>query len=228
MIQFNLLPDVKLEYIKTRKTKRMVILSACGAGAVSLLLFVLLFTYVNIVQPQHLKSLNGSIKESEQKLSAVPDLNKVLTIQSQLSSLTNLHASDPATSRTFGYLSQVTPAKATISSATVDLNANTVTISGEADTLSTVNKFADTLKFTNYQIEGQNQSAPAFSNVVLGSFGKGDKTATYQLTFVFDPTIFDNTKDVKLVVPKIISTRSETEKPSDLFKQSQNNTGQGQ
>jgi len=224
MIQFNLLPDVKLEYIKARRSKRMVLLVAIGVAGVSLTIFIGLFVFVNIIQKQRLSSLNSDIKKNTATLQAIPDLGKVLTVQNQLNSLSGLHAQNPDTSRLFDYLGQVTPAKVTISDIKADFAANTLSITGNADTLSTVNQYVDTLKFTTYSIDDGESSTKAFSEVVLATFSKTDKDSTYQISLKFDPVIFDNTKKITLTVPKIISTRSETEKPGDLFKQNQINT----
>jgi Tfp pilus assembly protein PilN len=228
MIQFNLLPDVKLEYIKTRRTKHLLTMICTGLVVASLVVFIGLFTIVNVLQKKHLSDLNSDISKNTATLKAIPDLNKVLTIQNQLSSLTSLHQKTPAGSRLFGYLAQVTPAQATISDVKVDFKGGTLTLSGNADALSTVNQFVDTLKFTTYKVDGSKDSPKAFSNVVLTSFSKDDKNASYQIDMKFDPVIFDNTKSVKLTVPKIISTRSETEKPSDLFQALQPVKQQGQ
>jgi Tfp pilus assembly protein PilN len=220
MIQFNLLPDVKVEFIKARRSKRMVLLVATGVTAFSLTIFIGLFLVVNVLQTKHISDLNNDIKKDTAALKAIPNLDKILTVQNQLASLTQLHEQKPYTSRLIDYLAKLTPAEATISSTKLDFpGGNTLTISGNANALSTVNKYVDTLKFTTYTTNDQPEAKTAFSNVVLTSFGAGEKTVTYQISAVFDPTIFDGTKQVTLVVPKIISTRSETEKPGDLFQQ---------
>ncbi len=225
MIQFNLLPDVKLEYIKTKKTKQLVVSTSIIIAGASLALLLILFLIVNVAQKQHLKHLNSDIKANISKLQNTPDLDKVLTIQNQLNSLPNLHGQKPVTSRFFGYVSQLTPTTATISQAKIDFDASTITISGDADSLSTVNKFVDTIKFTEYTVDGSTESKKAFSDVVLSSFTKTEKGVTYQIDFKFDPAIFNDQAAVKLNVPNIITTRSTTEKPSDLFQQSQSNGG---
>lgn len=216
MVQFNLLPDVKLEFMKARRAKRTTLVIASLVAIAALTIFVVLFVMVNVVQRQHLSNLDKDIKRDTAKLQAKPDLNKVLTVQNQLNTLTSLHQQTPATSRLSDYLTQLTPAKATISSVDIDFEASTLTMSGNADNLVTINKFVDTLKFTDYQLDGKTQKA--FSEVVLGSFGRGETETSYTISLKFEAVIFDNTKQVKLVVPAIISTRSQTEKPSDLFK----------
>lgn len=221
MIQFNLLPDVKLEYIKAKRTKHMVTLVAGAVTALAVFIFVLLFIVVNVVQKQHIANLDKDIQEDISYLQQVPDLAKVLTVQNQLAALPELHNQKPKVSRLYNYLIQLTPSKASIAEIQVDFAANTMTISGSANKLQTVNKFVDTLKFTEYQTD---QTIKPFTNVVLTDFAVSEddtsgKKATYQIDLTFDPIIFNGTVDGSLQVPKIISTRSITEKPSDLFEQ---------
>lgn len=232
MTQFNLLPDVKLEYLKTRQKKRLVAGVSFVATAFFLAIFIALFVYVRVAQPRHIRALDSDIKQTVDTLNAVPDLENILTVQNQLNSLPALHDEKMISSRLFDYLIKVTPTQATVSEVTLDLAANTLVVKGNADQLSTVNKFADTLKFTEYKTDGDTaQSGKAFSDVVLASFAVAEQTdtedankkVTYELQFNFDPVIFSNiTKGdsngtVELEVPKIISTRSETQKPDSLF-----------
>ncbi len=218
MIQFNLLPDVKQEYIKARRTKHSVIVISMLAASVSLFIFVTMFLTVYVFQKARIRNLDSSIAEYTQTLEDTKDLDKILTIQNQLNSLPALHDKKPVTSRLFTYMTQLTPAQVSVGKLELDYQASTLSITGTADSLSTINKFVDTLKFTTYTREGQAADTKPFSNVVLSSFTKTDKDATYQITLKYDPVIFDSSKAIALVVPKIISTRSETEKPTDLFK----------
>lgn len=219
MIQFNLLPDVKQQYIKAKRQKHTVIVVSLLMAASSLFIFTMLFLTVNIFQKAHLRNLDDDIQASTKTLNGVPDLNKVLTIQNQLSSLPGLHDKKPVTSRLFGYMSQITPANVTIGNLSLNYAEETITITGQADSLSTVNKFVDTIKFTSYKIGEEDQQEKPFSEVVLGTFARDETEATYTINFKFKAAIFDSSNDAKLVIPKIISTRSETEKPGDLFKE---------
>ncbi len=233
MTQLNLLPNVKLEYIKARQRKRLIIGLSTIVSAFFMLIFVILLVYVRFSQPKYMDALTKDIKTTTQELKGKKDLDKILTIQNQLNSLPELHDKKAITSRMFDYLVQTTPAQATISDVDADFEANTINIKGNADALSTVNKFTDTLKFTDYKSGGDDpKEGKAFSNVVLKSFTVNPEAAktgqgpiTYEIELSFDPTIFTNIKNtegsqaeaVKLNVPKIITTRSETEKPADLF-----------
>lgn len=223
MIQFNLLPDVKLEYLKTRRTQHSVITTAIAVAGALLFILILLMMVVNVFQKKHLRDLNGDIKSYSNKLSEVKGLDKILTVQNQLGSLPALHDQKPVASRLFNFISQLTPAQASIANLGVDFDAHTVNLSGAANSLVTINKFTDTLKFTSFKTGSQSAENKAFSDVVLTSFNPIENGFSYQLNFNFDPTIFDSKDDVTLSVPNIITTRSSTEKPDALFQQTESN-----
>lgn len=223
MIQFNLLPDVKLEYIKTQRTKHFVISTSILAAAASLAVFAVLVLTVNVWQKKTISDYSKDIKTTSDNLRATPDLNKILTVQNQLASLSSLHESKPVTSRLFSYLGQVTPTNATISDMTADFSASTLSITGNAPSLDVVNTFTDGLKFTKYQVSGSEDKTNAFSNVVLSSFGRTAEGASYTITLSFDPQIFSNANNVKLLVPNIVTTRSVIEQPTVLFDKASGN-----
>ena len=225
MVQFNLLPDIKQEFIRSQRLKRTVVGISMIAGAIGLTILILLFLVVNIFQKQHLKGVDGDIKSYQQQLEAIEDLEKVLTIQNQLTSLPALHDQKPVTSRLFKYLTQIVPDKISISKLDVDFAASTMTFDGSADSLNTVNKFADTLKFTTYKSDDSEQTVKAFSSVVLSQFNRDDESTGYTITLVFATDIFNSSKKVSLAVPKITTTRSEVEKPTDLFQQPEEPVG---
>lgn len=228
MIQFNLLPEVKRQYVRARRNKRSVMLIALLVSGVAVAIFVLLFLSVQIFQKKYSRDLSNDIKTETKKLQDTPDLDKILTIQNQLNSLPDLHAQKPVTTRIFGYLKQVTPAKVSISSASIDFDAHSLSLTGSADAISTVNKFVDTLKFTTYKT-ADGKEANAFTDVVLSSFGKDAKGASYNISLSFDGAIFDSASDVTLNVPaNKITTRSQTEKPEDLFQPLSNPSQPGQ
>jgi Tfp pilus assembly protein PilN len=202
MIQFNLLPDVKQEFVKARRTKRLVTLTSIGVSGLAVFILLLMLVTVDVVQKKSMHDLNSDIAKYSSQLKAAPDLNKMLTVQNQLNTLTDLHDKKVVTSRLFGYISQITPAQATISNLSVDFTANTVTLTGEAPSIAVVNAYTDTLKATTYTTDTDGSHATqAFSDVVLASFGRDSKGATYNITFTFDPVIFSSGNNVKLSVP---------------------------
>lgn len=217
MIQFNLLPDIKIQYIRTKAVKRLVVIVASLTAALALTVTTLLFIVVGVIQKNQISSLNNDIKASSNHINNVPNLNKILTVQNQLNNLGPLHDQKPVVSRLFVYLPQITPVEIKISKLGIDYTLQTVSMTGTADSLSTVNKFVDTLKFTTYAIGDSTDTKPAFSNVVLSSFSLNDKEATFKIDLTFDPAIFNSTLQTKLVVPKTITTRSAIDAPGALF-----------
>lgn len=221
MVQFNLLPDVKIEYIKARNQKRFVVFISTLVSVAIVAILVVLGSTVFGLQRKSINDLNDDIASASQQLQDTPDLDKILTVQNQLGVLRDLHDNKPVALRLFDYISQVTPAEASISRLNVDFGQNIMTISGSANSLETVNKYTDTLKFTMYNIEGDDQQKNAFSEVVLSTFGRNNEGATYTISLTFDPTIFSELEDITLTVPNIITTRSKTEQPSALFQESE-------
>jgi Tfp pilus assembly protein PilN len=226
-VQFNLLPDIKLEFQKAQKAKKTVYTLASLAVGIVVSLFVISFVSVNILQKHLLDSANDDITSTSQKLKNIPNLEKILTVQNQLNSLPSLHQKKHLTSRLFTYLPQVTPNKVHIGRLKIDTAAKSIEISGTADTVKSVNQFIDTLKFTNYitgvgdnsDSNGSNAAQQqtqklAFSKVVLTKVDRNDKGATYTVNALYDPLLFDSTQIVALVVPKTVTTRSVINTPA--------------
>lgn len=200
MVQFNLLPDVKLEYVKAQRTKHLLTLISVVVSAASIAVLVLSIFSVDVVQKKSLHDLNGDITRYSTQLKGVKDLNKILTVQNQLGTLTSLHDQKPVASRLFGYISQVTPQQASLDKLTVDFTNNLITFGGGAPSLDVVSTFTDTLKATTYKTDA-GASGHAFSQVVLGSFSRDDKGASFTITANFDPAIFSSESNVTLTVP---------------------------
>lgn len=232
-LQFNLLPDVKQEYLKAQRTKRTVIAISFIASAVSLFILLLMITTVYVVNKKQLSDANKQIDHYSDQLKGIDNLDKILTVQNQLKSVSSLHQSKHITSRLYTYLPQLTPTTVCLGKVTLDLQANTLTIDGSADSLKSVNVFIDTLKFTKYAVDGKDSGRNAFTSVLETQFGlnsanAGSSTndcggkpaiASYTLNVQFDQALFSNGQSVALEVPKGKSTtRSVIDDPSnDLF-----------
>jgi hypothetical protein len=226
MTQLNLLPDVKLAYLRATRNKRLIMGVSLLVIIASVAILLLLGSVVYVFQKKNMNDLNRDITSYNKTLTDTKDLDKVLTVQNQLSALTGLHEDKAAASRLFGYLTQVTPSAASISQMETDFANSSMTIDGYASSLDVANTYIDTLKFTTFQVVGQETSGEgnkAFSNVVMSQFARDSEGAKYTITLNYDPTIFNGASEVKLTVPKIISTRSSTDKPTDLFQT--NNAG---
>lgn len=217
MIQFNLLPDIKQEFIKVQRIKRLVIGISLIVSAVSLFVLLVLIFSVFVIQKQDINSLNQKIQTDSVNLKDKPNLATILTVQSQLNSLSSLDRQSPEASRLFNYISQIVPTQITMSSFGIDFGLKTITITGNAPSLDVVNTFVDDLKYTTYTISGTSGSQNAFSSVVLTSFGRGPTSATYSVNFSFDPTIFNNADNVSLSVGGN-PPQTADQQPSIIFK----------
>lgn len=229
MIQFNLLPDVKVEYLKAERTRK-VITAVSLAVTVAALVFLALIFSIHVYKTKHLASLTKEIDTASAQLKSQKDIDRKLTVQNQLKSITSLHDGKPAATRLFNYLNQITPDKGlSITNLKVDFATSVISITGTADSLVPVNKYVDTIKFTKYKV-GKEDPVRAFNAVVMSKFtyatpdsqtgnAPTDQPATYIIDLTYDPAIFDITKDVQLQVPTLTTTRSSVNSQSaDLFR----------
>jgi Tfp pilus assembly protein PilN len=226
MIQLNLLPDVKLKYLKAQRIRRLAIAVSILISAAAVALLVLLLA-VELYQKHTLSDLNGDVASKTSQLQHEPHINDVLTVQNQLQSINSLHASEPATTKIFDYLNELVPTSVTVSSLSIDFGAGTINLAGNAGSINNIDQFVDTLKFTNYSTGSNTPNVPAFSDVILSSYGinnqqqaAGTPGASYSISANFAPTIFNVTKNVSLIIPSQITTRSSLENPGPLFAKS--------
>lgn len=204
MIQFNLLPDVKIEYLKANRQKHIVVLVSLVVALISGVVLAILLTTVFVLQKKSISDISKDIEVASEELQSTPELTKILTVQNQLKALPDLHKQKPVVSRLFGYLEQATPPNATNSRVFSDFVNHTITLTGAADTLETVNKYIDALKGTIYTTEQDSEDEKrAFSNVVLSAFGRDTQSATYTINFEFDPVIFSDVDEVTFALSDV-------------------------
>ncbi len=217
MIQLNLLPDIKLEFLKAQRVKRLVILGAFMVTAGSIAIIIIMSFVVFVWDKKSINDLTGDIKKYSNDLGDVEALNKALTVQSQLSSLKTLHTQKPKLSRLKDILTVITPNDVSLTSLTLDSTNYTMTLSGQAASLERSNTMADTLKFAYYKLPNSNEKITPFTKVSVQS-GFDGKVAGVKAVFTYDPVIFDPTKDIVVEVEKGKTTsRAEIEKPNPLF-----------
>lgn len=220
MITLNLLPDIKKEYLRSQRIKRLFVAGAALVSGGFIALVVLLGLFVFGAQKLHLSRVQSDIDEAANTLQSQPDLDKVVTIQKQLDSLPGLHEQKPAADRLLGYLNTVVPKDISLTGVEITLyDGEDVTISGLGNDPKAVNIFVDTLKnatFTYIDDSGTEQSIEPFSRVVLDSISVDNtEGTTYRINLEYDELIFDNTiKDWELKVPKITTSASVQERPA--------------
>lgn len=215
--QFNLLPAIKLDFIRVQTTRRRIVIIASLVAAISFAILLIMLFSVEVVQRQQLNNASKSITSTTSSIQSQPQILQVLTVQNQLVTLVNLHANKHITSRVFDYLSQLTPNGVNLSRLSIDYSTNSMIIDGTADSATSVNQFVDTLKFTNYKLGDNPQAKTAFPSVVESSFNIGTSNVSYSLNVQFDPILFSNnqkdssgnTVAPSLQVPNQITTRSQ-------------------
>lgn len=233
MIQFNLLPDVKVQYIKTKRMKRYMILGAFAAAGVSALLLFLTASFVT-VQNRHLGNLDADIKKAVNELNNTPDLTRIISVQNQLKALPALYDGRPALFRFPEFIDKTTPVEVGLGNVTLDLEASTIEVTGSAATLEQVNRYVDTLKFTTFTTDEEGAAPkPAFSAVVLTDFGRDETEASFTVEFSFDPILFDITRKINLIIPQDFVTKHSDVSSVNLFdgggiKQTEGDSNAGQ
>ncbi len=224
-VQFNLLPDTKLAAVKSSHSRNFLVRIALIISVVSFAVFLVLLITTSVIQKAQLSSADKTIAADTTKLQSINGLDKIITVQNQLSTLVDLQKNKHISSRIFSYLPQVTPTQVSLGRLSMDFKVSTMEIDGTADSQKSVNTFIDTLKYTTYIINSGDSAKSAFPSVVESSFSIGTNKVGYSLNVAFDPTLFSNStldsqghpKAPTLQVPTLTTPRSVTDDPANLL-----------
>lgn len=202
MIEINLIPDVKLELIKSQRARAKVVTFSIVTGVISIAAVILLAFYVYGVQNIRSALYDKTINEEFSKLSDVEDLDKALTIQNQLSKISELHENKNMYSRFFNVLIAIIPPSPNnikISSLEVDSETKTISIDGQASNgYAALEVFKKTIVGADIKyedIEGKEQEATLASgistrDVSYGEDSDGSKVLRFTISFVYDDSLF--------------------------------------
>jgi Tfp pilus assembly protein PilN len=226
MIQLNLLPDLKKEFLKSQKTKGVVISGSILVTIGALGLSALLFVYVTFLQQIQIGLATDDIKAKESQLKAIPDVDKYLTIQAQLASLPDLHNNKGSYSRLFDYLGVINPSapnNVNLSNLQLSTADKSIALTGTTASFETLNVFVDTLKNAQvgYKKEGQTDTTTEkmFDQVLVQSSGfariGSQNLVSFSIKTVYKDSAFDvRNSDAKAGVPNITTTQSVTQSPT--------------
>lgn len=134
MIEINLIPDVKQELIRAERVRSGVISTAVLIGIVSVSVVVILAVLIG-GQVIAGNIADDAIKKQNAELQSKPDLSDTLTIQNQLTKLTQMHSDKKIDSRLFSLMLAVNPpAPNTVAFSNVKLDpaTSTIRIEGQA------------------------------------------------------------------------------------------------
>lgn len=232
MIEINLLPNVKRELLKTRAMRNRVISISFLVGGASIAAVVVLALILGS-QIAAEAVQNGVIKDRNDKLMAVEDLNKVVTIQHQLTKINEQHSRKKLNSRIFDVVTAVNPVapnNVSFSDIKVNPGSKTITLEGSA-----VNGYSalETLKKTILNTKVQTTDGDKSSEVSLTkeikdgdtSFGEnseGKKVLQFSFSFEYAEELLApaNNGTVSVLTPtgKVDVTDSRQGIPDSLFK----------
>ena len=232
MIEINLLPNVKRELLKTRAMRNRVISISFLVGGASIAAVVVLALILGS-QIAAEAVQNGVIKDRNDKLMAVEDLNKVVTIQNQLTKINEQHSRKKLNSRIFDVVTAVNPVapnNVSFSDIKVNPESKTITLEGSA-----VNGYSalETLKKTILNTKVQTTDGDKSSEVSLTkeikdgdtSFGEnseGKKVLQFSFSFEYAEELLApaNNGTVSVLTPtgKVDVTDSRQGIPDSLFK----------
>lgn len=232
MIEINLLPNVKRELLKTRAMRNRVISISFLVGGASIAAVVVLALILGSQFAAEAVQ-NRVIKDRNDKLMAVEDLNKVVTIQNQLTKINEQHSRKKINSRIFDVVTAVnpvTPNNVSFSDIKVNPESKTITLEGSA-----VNGYSalETLKKTILNTKVQTTDGDKSSEVSLTkeikngdtSFGEnseGKKVLQFSFSFEYAEELLApaNNGTVSVLTPtgKVDVTDSRQGIPDSLFK----------
>lgn len=202
MIQVNLLPDIKQDYLRAKRQRNTVISIAIIVGAVAIGLVVLLGLLIG-AQAIRNKLADDAIVSENKQLQSVGDLSDIYTIQNQLKVLSGQNTSRTINSRLFDILSAVNPKQPNdvkFSGVTLDPESTTITLSGTAvggyEAVDTMKKTILNSKL-DYTKDDQKTSVALTDAVSIGetSYGEssdGGRVLQFTLSFVYAEDLFSN------------------------------------
>ncbi len=243
MIEINLVPDVKQEFIRAKRVRNLVVSGAVLVGIAAIGIVVLLAVYLYGVQTLRSSLANDAIKENSSKLQKTPDLANILTIQGQLASLSSLHDQKNVGSRVFEVLQAINPSapnQVTFSTVKFDATTGIVHLDAQAAggyvAADVFEKTVRAITFT-YQVEGDNNatSKPLVTDVLLSglSYGEdasGKKVLRFSADLTYSPELFQvSSKEVRIERPDYQNaTDSFKYLPGSLFSSRATDIGEGQ
>jgi len=214
MIEINLVPDVKQEYIRAQKVRSQVIAGAIIVGIISIGVVALLAFYIFVVQAGRNFLADQSIKSSSEKYLNTTDLSKTLTIQNQLTKISTLNDNKKVDSRMFDLLNAIIPPAPNdiqVSDLTIDSDTSTITINGQAaNSYAALEVFKKTIAGAKvkYNSDGSSEtqnktlaSDISTTNTTYGEDSSGKKVLKFTLSFVYAPELFSpQSKNVSIVI----------------------------
>ncbi len=236
MIEINLIPDSKQDFLRAQRARAYVTYISLLASVVAIALVIVL-SVVLAGQAVTSTIVDDSIKKKTAQLKGEEDLSKILTIQHQLSLLSSMHANKQVTSRLFPLLEAINPPPPnaiTITGVRLDADQQTISIDGRASNglYDAAEAFKKTIVGTSIRfVNGDNkqETVPLVeqaSDVVSSGVGVsedsfGKKVLRLTMTFTYPDALFaESSTNLSIESPsQSNATDSYLRVPQSLFGQ---------
>lgn len=237
MIEINLVPDVKQELIKAQRVRASVISLAIVVGIAAVGVVVVLAVWVFIIQAARGAISDNTINRESKTLSNVEDISNTLTIQNQLSKLSDMHDNKNIDSRLFDILTTINPSEPNnVAITNVSLDSATTTIKLEAQAVNgypALDVFKKTINATTFEFsrDGEKQSVKlatgmSDSDRSYGENASGAKVLRFTLSFTYPEELFSkSSQNATIIAPeRTNATDSFLGVPQSLFTQKATDT----
>lgn len=243
MLQLNLLPDIKKEFLHAQRQRNLVmtiaILVSVIAGAAVIILWIamgsLAFIGGGIDGNGGLRGKIADYEKTIKKNQTDKQLNEYLTVQNQLSQIDKLKADIPVYSRLFDYLKQLNPADPNgVELSTVNVSnggdngdSNSIELQGSTATFASLDVYKTTLTRTTigYSVgaDGKIVTEPLFSAVAVTSAGlsdndSGGKKVAFTIKLTYNPAaVAVSSANIMLTVPQETTSDADRNAPRAVF-----------
>lgn len=230
MIEINLVPDVKQELLRAQRVRTTVISIAILAAIGFAAAVVLLSLYVFGGQTIRSTLVDNSIRSESEKLKEVEDLDKALSLQNQLNTITSIREKTTIDSRLFDILATVIPKSTAVSDISLDAEEKTITIQGETGGYNDLDALKKTILATKFEyleeddLNRKLHTVPLAEKIEDGdrSYGQdadGKRVLRFSISFVYSEELFSrNSLNGQVVAPSARNaTDSKLSIPSSLF-----------
>lgn len=201
MIEINLIPDVKQELIRAERVRAVVISTSIVAGLIAVGVVVILAVYIFGVQALRSGAADQAIEQGSKQLASVEDLSKTLTIQNQLSVISDLNDQKKINSRIFDVLLAVIPPEPNtvqVSNLIIDAAEGTIVIEGQAaQGFAALEVFKKTVDGAVLVIAQDGETTEvklaediSTTNVSYGEDASGTKMLRFSLSFAYPDELF--------------------------------------
>ncbi len=208
MIEINLIPDVKQELLRAQRMRTTVISVAIATSIISVAIVALLLVYVYGIQFGRHVYLDAQIKSKAAELAQVEDLSEMVTIQNQLSKISDLNDQKIISSRLFDTLSAVLPPEPNgvkVSQIDVNTEESVIRLEGQTRGFDSMEVFKKTVASAVIELPSQEEGTSTdqvflasdinTSDVSFGEDTEGNKVLRFVLSFTYADELFDSSVD---------------------------------